>query len=99
MKILALSCNDVESHRNWIVDIEKVSGCRVDFPIVADPDRAIANAYGMIDRQDATNIDAKGLPMTVRSVFFIDEKNIVRLIMVCSLFNKTDVSRGCWPKL
>ncbi|KAJ8577143.1 hypothetical protein ON010_g2064 [Phytophthora cinnamomi] len=37
VKLLALSCNDVASHKRWIVDIEKYSGAKVNYPIVADP--------------------------------------------------------------
>jgi alkyl hydroperoxide reductase subunit AhpC len=75
------------------MDIEKVTGSKVYFPIVADSDREIATKYGMID-----NKDVKGLPMTVRSVFFIDEKNIVRLIMVFPCLTYIDVPGRGWTK-
>lgn len=37
----------------------------MEFPIIADAKREIAQLYGMLDKQDLTNIDQKGLPMTV----------------------------------
>ena len=44
-------------------------------PIIADGDRAVASLYGMLDQ---TNITAEGLPLTVRSVFFIGRDKSVR---------------------
>jgi alkyl hydroperoxide reductase subunit AhpC len=41
----------------------------VQFPIIADPDRKISYIYDMLDYQDATNRDLKGLPFTVRYCF------------------------------
>lgn len=55
--------------------------CNVKFPIIADVDRKIATKYGMLDYQDADNVDKKGMPLTVRSVFVIDTKNVIRLII------------------
>lgn len=43
VKLAALSCNDVDSHKSWIADIEAFTpGSKVDYPIIADPDRHIA---------------------------------------------------------
>jgi alkyl hydroperoxide reductase subunit AhpC len=53
----------------------------VEFPIIADPSREIATLFDMLDRQDATNVDKKGMPLTVRSVFIVDPKNTIRLIL------------------
>jgi len=64
VKLIALSCDSVESHKAWIEDIKewkKLGG--VSFPIVADPTREIAVAYGMIDPDEK---DAAGLPLTCR---------------------------------
>ena len=41
----------------------------LDFPIIGDEDRNVSTLYGMLDSQDATNVDKKGLPFTVRTVF------------------------------
>ena len=62
------------SHREWIKDVAKVGGAEVSYPIVADPDLKIAKQYGMFHPEaDAT--------VTVRSVFLIDPKQKVRLIL------------------
>ena len=41
----------------------------------------MAYAYDMLDHQDTTNVDAKGIAFTIRSVFIIDPKKTIRLIM------------------
>ncbi|KAJ3090828.1 hypothetical protein HK102_002522 [Quaeritorhiza haematococci] len=81
VKIIGLSCNTLESHEKWIEDINETQHTNVKFPIIADPDRKIATTYDMLDYQDATNVDKKGMPLTVRSVFIIDTKNKIRLIL------------------
>jgi alkyl hydroperoxide reductase subunit AhpC len=81
VKLLGLSANDVESHHGWIKDIDAINttGDHVEFPIVADKSRKISELYGMLDHQDVTNVDAKGMPFTVRSVFIIDPARVIRL--------------------
>ncbi|KAL1413238.1 peroxiredoxin 1 [Vanrija albida] len=83
VKLLGLSANDVESHHGWIKDIDALTqgADPLDFPIIGDKDRKIATLYDMLDHQDATNVDAKGLPFTVRSVFIIDPKQTIRLTL------------------
>lgn len=70
-KALAISVDPVESHKRWIKDIEGTQNVRMNFPIVADPDRKVAKLYNMIHPE----ADAK---VTVRSVFFIDPNKKVR---------------------
>ncbi|KAF9519193.1 hypothetical protein BS47DRAFT_1370808 [Hydnum rufescens UP504] len=71
VKVIGLSANGLESHEKWIADIN-------DFDI-ADADRKISHLYDMLDAVDITNVDAKGQPFTVRTVFVIDPKKIIRL--------------------
>lgn len=80
-KLIGLSANTSESHKAWIKDINEVAGSNLTFPIVADPLRKTALAYDMIDYADATNVDNKGVQFTIRSVFIIDPKKKVRLII------------------
>ncbi|CAD6893509.1 unnamed protein product [Tilletia controversa] len=79
VKVIGLSANDVASHDRWIADIEEIAKSKVDFPIIGDKDRKIATEYDMLDALDATNVDAKGIPFTVRDVFVIDPKKVIRL--------------------
>jgi len=67
VKMIALSCDDVNSHNGWIEDIKAYGQCpSFDFPIIADPGREIAVALGMIDPDEK---DAAGMPLTARAVF------------------------------
>lgn len=47
VKLLGLSADTTESHGTWIKDIAEVTGGHVKFPIIADPDRVVANLYDM----------------------------------------------------
>jgi len=79
VKVIGLSTNSVESHHSWIKDINEWGKTDLQYPIIADHDRKIATLYDMLDYQDATNVDKKGLPLTVRTVFVIDPKKVIRL--------------------
>lgn len=65
VKILALSVDGVESHQGWIQDINETQNTQVNYPILADEDRKVADLYGMIHPNSLNNL-------TVRSVFIID---------------------------
>ncbi|KAJ0408442.1 hypothetical protein ATCC90586_008380 [Pythium insidiosum] len=78
VKLLGLSCNSVESHVSWIRDIEAFSGARVEYPIIADPTRAIAAELGMLAQDD---VDKQGLPLTVRTLFVVDPEVRIRLTL------------------
>lgn len=79
MSASGLSANDINSHEAWIKDINELSKTQVQFPIIGDKDRKVATEYDMLDALDPTNVDAKGIPFTVRTVFVIDPKKVIRL--------------------
>jgi len=85
VKVIGISANGLEDHAKWSKDIEewgsKYAPTTVDFPIIADQDRKISTLYDMLDEQDATNRDNKGLPFTIRTVFVIDPKKTIRLLI------------------
>ncbi|KAG0056633.1 hypothetical protein BGZ83_004158 [Gryganskiella cystojenkinii] len=81
VKVIGLSANDLLSHDKWIEDINEVNNVELNFPIIADDSREISTLYDMLDYQDLTNLDAKGIPFTVRSVFIIDPKKTIRLTL------------------
>jgi alkyl hydroperoxide reductase subunit AhpC len=73
-KVAAVSVDDLDSHKGWIKDINQTQQCTVDFPLIADPDRKVANLYDMIHENASATA-------TVRSVFFISpDKKIKALI-------------------
>ncbi|CAO1626102.1 unnamed protein product [Jaminaea pallidilutea] len=79
VKVIGLSANDIASHDKWIKDINEISKSVLKFPIIGDKDRKVATEYDMLDALDPTNVDAKGIPFTVRTVFVIDPKRVIRL--------------------
>lgn len=81
VKPIGLSANTIESHEGWIKDIAEVTGGNVTFPIIGDKERQVSLLYDMIDQQDATNVDSKGIAFTIRSVYFIDPKKTIRTIL------------------
>jgi len=81
VKLIGLSANTVDSHGGWIKDINEISNTTLRFPIIGDKQRKVAYLYDMLDYQDTTNVDSKGIAFTIRSVFIIDPKKTIRLIM------------------
>ena len=74
VKIIGLSVDPVDSHRSWIGDINETQNTTVNFPLIADPDRKVANLYDMIHPNALDN-------MTVRSVFVIGPDKKVKLTL------------------
>ncbi|MCG5055026.1 MAG: peroxiredoxin [Myxococcales bacterium] len=73
-KVIALSVDPVDSHRGWVGDIAETQGTKVNFPILADADRKVAKLYDMIHPEANDTF-------TVRSVFVIDPKKKIRLVI------------------
>ena len=74
VKVIGLSVDGVRDHEGWTRDIEETQGVRVNFPLVADPDRDVSVLYDMIHPNASDSV-------TVRSVFVIDDHKKVRLIL------------------
>jgi alkyl hydroperoxide reductase subunit AhpC len=74
VKAIGLSVDPVESHRGWAADIRETQGHALNFPIIADPDRKVANQYGMMH-------PSHDEVYTVRTVFVIDPSKKIRLMI------------------
>lgn len=74
VKVLALSVDPVEDHHEWIKDINRTQNAEVDFPVIADKDRKVAELYDMIH----PNASATA---TVRSVFVIGPDRKIKLTL------------------
>lgn len=74
IKPIALSVDDVASHKGWVGDIQETQGAALNYPILADPDRKVSDLYDMI-HPNANNT------LTVRSVFIIDAQKKLRLTL------------------
>jgi alkyl hydroperoxide reductase subunit AhpC len=73
-KVIGLSVDPVDSHHKWGGDIKDVTGYEVNYPMIADHDRKVANLYGMIHPNASDT-------MTVRSVFIVGPDNKVKLML------------------
>ena len=73
-KAIALSVDDVESHKGWIEDINRTQNTTVNFPILADKDRKVSTLYDFIHPNASETL-------TVRSLVIIDPNKKVRLII------------------
>ena len=71
VKPIAISVDPVDKHREWIADIDETQSTTVDFPILADPDRRIAELYDLIHPNASTTA-------TVRTVYWIDPQHKIR---------------------
>ena len=74
VKMLALSVDGSDSHKEWIKDINEVQHTTVNFPIIADEDKKVSNLYDMIHPNADNNL-------TVRSVFIIAPDKSVKLTL------------------
>jgi len=74
-KVLAVSVDPLESHKQWVSDINETQGTTVNFPLIADPDRTVSDLYGMIHPNASDTV-------TVRNVFIIGPDKKVKLIIV-----------------
>lgn len=74
VKVVGLSVDGVAEHEKWSQDITDVTGSSLNFPLLADPDRKVADLYDMI-HPNANDT------LTVRSVFVIGPDNKVKLTL------------------
>lgn len=73
-KVLALSVDGVDSHHEWIKDINETQDTQVNFPIIADEDRSISELYDMIHPNASATL-------TVRSLFIIAPDKTIKLMI------------------
>jgi alkyl hydroperoxide reductase subunit AhpC len=74
VKVLGLSVDALDNHKGWAADIEETQGAKLNFPVIADSDRKVADLYDMIHPNASDT-------MTVRSVFIIGADKKVKLII------------------
>jgi alkyl hydroperoxide reductase subunit AhpC len=74
VKVIGLSVDGVKDHEGWSKDIEETQGAKLNFPLLADPDKKVANLYGMIH-------PAASDTATVRSVYVIGPDKKLKLTL------------------
>ncbi len=80
VQLIGLSVDSVSSHIAWLTDIKEKTGVSVQFPIIADTDMYVSAIYGMIHPELSTTT-------TVRAVFIIDDKGILRAMFYYPITN------------
>jgi alkyl hydroperoxide reductase subunit AhpC len=75
VKVIAVSVDPLDKHHGWTKDINETQNCNVEFPIIADEDKTVANLYGMIHPNASTSA-------TVRSLFVIGPDKKIKLIIL-----------------
>jgi thioredoxin-dependent peroxiredoxin len=74
VKVMAISVDPLEKHLGWISDINETQNCKVNFPLIADPERKVAVLYDMIHPAASENF-------TVRSLFVIGPDKKIKLMI------------------
>ena len=74
VKVIGLSVDPLADHLGWTKDIEETQGCTMNFPMIADPDKTVANLYEMIHPNASDTF-------TVRSVFVIGPDKKIKLTL------------------
>ena len=73
VKVVGLSCDPLEEHRGWIKDIEETQNVTVNFPLIADGDKKVAELYGMLHPAETFNL------VLIRCCYVIDPAGKIRL--------------------
>ncbi|XP_042475284.1 1-Cys peroxiredoxin [Macadamia integrifolia] len=111
VKLLGLSCDDVQTHNDWIKDIEAYSrGSKVEFPIIADPDMEVIKELNMVD-PDEKDLNGNQLPSRGLHVVGGDKKvklsilypattgrNIDEVLRVVDSLQKTEKHKVATPE-
>ena len=83
-KIIGLSVDSSQDNRDWLPDIEEVSGNKVDYPVVGDSDLQVAKLYNMLPEDEAGNAEGRTAAdnATVRAVYIIGPDKKIRAMLL-----------------
>lgn len=84
VQLMGLSIDSIYSHLAWIKDLEEMTGTVIDFPVIADLDMKVSHLYGMVH-------PGAGDTATVRTVFVIDDKGILRAMLYYPMTNGRNI--------
>jgi thioredoxin-dependent peroxiredoxin len=82
-KLIGLSVDPVDNHSRWVNDIEETQGAKVNYPMIADTDLAVAKLYNMLPAEEQGTSEGRTAAnnATVRSVFVIGPDKKIKLMM------------------
>lgn len=83
-KIIGLSVDPVDDHRRWLQDITDVTGGVVTYPLIGDPDLAVAKLYDMLPADAGSTSEGRtpAMNQTVRTVYVIDPDKLIKAMIV-----------------
>ncbi|MGQ9696716.1 MAG: peroxiredoxin [Armatimonadota bacterium] len=84
VQLIGLSIDSIHSHLAWLRNIKEKLGVKVEFPVIADQDMKVARKFGMIH-------PAEGATATVRAVFIIDDKAVIRALVYYPMSNGRNI--------
>jgi len=86
-KIIGLSIDPVEDHKEWAKDIEETQGNAVNFPMIGDSDLAVAKLYNMLPADEPGTSEGRtaATNATVRSVFIVGPDKTIKLMLTYSM--------------
>ncbi len=74
VKLVGISVDSIHSHLAWIQNLEQLFGVKISYPLIADSDRSISESFGMIHPGESSTV-------TVRALFIIDPRHIIRAMI------------------
>jgi alkyl hydroperoxide reductase subunit AhpC len=82
-KLIGLSVDPVDSHKRWVGDIEETQGATVKYPMIGDPELAVAKLYNMLPAEEPGTSEGRtpAANATVRSVFVIGPDKKIKLML------------------
>ena len=82
-KIIGLSIDPLDDHKQWLKDVEDVGGSQVKYPVIADTDLHVAKLYNMFPADETGSAEGRTAMTnaTVRSVFVIGPDKNIKLMM------------------
>ncbi|HSH90059.1 MAG TPA: peroxiredoxin [Ramlibacter sp.] len=82
-KLIGLSVDPVDNHSRWADDIEETQGSKVNYPMIADTDLAVAKLYNMLSADEGGSSDGRTAAnnATVRSVFIVGPDKKIKLML------------------
>jgi peroxiredoxin (alkyl hydroperoxide reductase subunit C) len=90
-KLIGISIDSIHSHLAWVENLDQILKVRLPFPLIADTDKKVAMAYGMMHPGESATV-------TVRALFFVDPKGTIRAIIYYPLNvgrNVDEILRVC----
>ena len=84
VKVIGLSVDPVEDHHKWLEDVNRVGGCEVEYPIIADHDLNVAKLYDMLpaEEQGTSHGRTPVNNQTVRTVFIIGPDKQIKAMLI-----------------